>query len=88
MLLAEALAARKDVLVEVTTLRERLAAAVVRYEDQAGPTEEDPTDLIRDSRGSLDRLESLTVRINRTNNETQLAFDGRELNLMEAIALP
>ncbi len=35
----------------------------------------------------LDRYESLTVHINRTNNGTRLAFDGRELSLMEAIAL-
>jgi hypothetical protein len=85
MLLAEALAARKDALAEVSDLRDRIAAAVVRYEDQSDPAEA-PADLLGQLGGSLDRLESLTVRINRTNNETRLTFDGRDLSLMEAIA--
>jgi hypothetical protein len=86
MLLAEALAAKKDALKEVDDLRERLAAAAVRYEDQDAATE-DPADLVAKLDDALDRMESLTVRINRTNNETRLGFDGRELSIMEAVAL-
>ena len=86
MLLAEALAAKKDALKEVTDLRERLAAAAVRYEDQESATE-DPTELVAKLDDALDRFESLTVRINQTNNQTRLAFDGRELSIMEAVAL-
>ena len=85
MLLAEALAAKKD-FKEVDDLRERLAAAAVRYEDQDAATE-DPADLVAKLDDALDRMESLTVRINRTNNETRLGFDGRELSIMEAVAL-
>jgi SMC interacting uncharacterized protein involved in chromosome segregation len=85
MLLAEALAAKKDALKEVNDLRERLAAAAVRYEDQEAASE-DPTDLVAKLDHALDRLEGLTVRINKTNNEAQLAFDGRELSIMEAVA--
>ncbi len=85
MLLAEALAARKDALAEITELRERLAASVVRYEDQGAPVE-DPAHVVRKLGEALDQLESLSVRINRTNNETRLAFEGREFSVMEAIA--
>ena len=86
MLLAEALAARKDALTQIKNLGDRLTAAVLRYEDQSDPPER-PHDVVRELADSLDRLEVLTVRINRTNNETRLAFDGRDLTVMEAIAL-
>ena len=86
MLLAEALAARKDAVIEIEALRDRLAAAVVRYEDQAEPTEP-PGEVLAELAARLDRFESLSVRINRTNNATRLAFDERELSVMEAIAL-
>lgn len=86
MLLAEALAARKDALKEIDGLRERLTAAAVRYEDQ-DTLLEDPGELVDRLGERLDSLESLSVRINRTNNATSLAFDGRDLTIMEAIAL-
>jgi hypothetical protein len=86
MLLAEALAAKKDALKEVMDLRERLAAAAVRYEDQESATE-DPTELVAKLDDALDRVESLTVRINQANNQARVAFDGRELSIMEAVAL-
>jgi hypothetical protein len=86
MLLAEALAARKDAVAEINGLRDRLTAAVLRYEDEQAPAE-DPGALVEALGTSLDRFESLTVRINRTNNATRLAFDGRDLSIMEAVAL-
>ena len=86
MLLAEALASKKDALKEVTDLSERLAAAAVRYEDLDAATE-DPTELLTKLDTALDRLESLTVKINLTNNQARLAFDGRDLSIMEAVAL-
>jgi hypothetical protein len=85
MLLAEALASRKDALTEVEDLGGRLAAAVLRYEDQDTPREA-PDQVLASLTSALDRFESLSVAVNRTNNATRLAFDGRELNLMEAIA--
>lgn len=86
MLLAEALAARKDSIKEIEDLRDRLTASVVRYEDQDSPAD-DPETVANDLTRSLDRFQSLSVQINRTNNETLLRFEGREMNLMEAIAL-
>lgn len=86
MLLAEALAARKDAIAAIDAVRDRLAAAVVRYEDQETTTET-PAELVAELGRSLDRFEALTVRINLTNNATRFGFDGRELSVMEAIAL-
>ena len=86
MLLAEALATRKDTIKEIDDLTGRLSAAVVRYEDQANPVE-DAGEVLTALGRALDRLEALTVRINRANNETRLSFEGRELTVMEAIAL-
>ena len=86
MLLADALAARKDAITQIDDLRGRLTSAALRYEDQerAG---DDPADVVARLGATLDRFESLTVRINRTNNATRLTFDERDLSLMEAIAL-
>jgi hypothetical protein len=86
MLLAEALAARKDALAEISDLRDRLAAAVVRYEDETVPSEQ-PSDVVAGLTTALDRFEGLSIRINATNNQTNLSFDGRTLSVMEAIAL-
>src|SRR5262245_12806546 len=86
MLLAEALAAKKDALTELADLRGRLAAAAVRYEDQDAPTEY-PDVLLARMATTLDQIEDLSVRINRTNNEARVAFDGRDLTIMEAVAL-
>ena len=86
MLLAEALAARKDAIMEIDSLRDRLAAAALRYEDDQAPGEQ-PADLVGGLTTALDRFERLSVRINDTNNRTNLSFDGRKLSIMEAIAL-
>ena len=50
MLLAEALAARKDALKQIEDLRERIAAAAVRYEDQAAPIEDLERGVLADGR--------------------------------------
>ncbi len=86
MLLAEALAARKDSVKEIEALSARLKGSVVRYEDQDASVD-DPGNVLLALGRALDRLQELTVRINRTNNATRVAFDGRDLNLMEAIAM-
>jgi len=85
MLLAEALAARKDAIKEIDDLRDRLTASVLRYEDQDAPGD-DPNGILGQLADALDHFELLSIRINRTNNETQVAIDGRELSIMEAIA--
>jgi hypothetical protein len=86
MLLAEALAAKKDALTEANDLRDRLAAAVIQYEDQEKASE-DPATLVGKLSDALDRFERLTIQINKTNNETRLTFDGRDMSIMEAVAL-
>lgn len=86
MLLAEALAARKDAISEIDNLRDRLAAAALRYEDDDALGEQ-PAELVADLSTALDRFERLSVRINQTNNRTSISFDGGELSIMEAIAL-
>jgi hypothetical protein len=86
MLLAEALAARRDARDQFEDLSDRIAAAAVRYEDQDMPVG-DSTKLVGELTARLDTLESLVVRINRTNNGTRLRFDSRDLSIMEAIAL-
>lgn len=86
MLLAEALAARKDTTKEIDALAGRLKAAVLRYEDEGSPSD-DPAEVVAQLDRALHRFETLTVRINRANNSTRVTFDGRELSLMEAIAL-
>jgi hypothetical protein len=86
MLLAEALAARKDAISEIDALGHRLAAAALRYEDDDAAGEA-PTEIVSRLSNVLERFEALTVQINRTNSETHLAFDGRHLSVMEAIAL-
>ena len=62
MLLAEALAARKDTLKEIDGLRDRIAASAVRYEDQETPVES-PAELVDKLAERLDAFESLSVRI-------------------------
>ena len=59
MLLAEALAAKKDALQEIADLRERLAAAAVRYEDQGSATE-DPAELVATIASLTRRFKSAT----------------------------
>jgi len=86
MLLAEALAARKDAISEIDNLGNRLAAAALRYEDEDA-TGEPPAEIVSRLTNVLERFELLTVQINRTNSETSLSFDGRQLSVMEAIAL-
>jgi hypothetical protein len=81
MKLAEALLLRADMQKKALSLRQRIVDnAVVQQGDQP---HEDPSGLLKEAIGVLGELESLVVRINRTNLEMKLA-DGRTLT--EAIA--
>ena len=84
MLLAEGLAARKDALTQIRTLQDRIATAAVHLEDEK--PNEDARELQARLTQALDDFESLSVRINRTNNEAVVAFDGERLTLMQAVA--
>ena len=80
MKLAEALNQRADLQKRIAQLRERLSNNVkVQEGDQPA---EKPEDLFTDLDKSLKELESLIVRINRTNQET--TWEGKTLTEMIA----
>lgn len=91
MLLAEALAAHKDHLSAVNAMPSRLAAVAVCFEDAPEEEREEARRELAELEGAfaahLAEIERLTVAINRTNNATTVRFEGRELSLMEAVAL-
>ena len=80
MKLAEALNQRADLQRRIAQLRERLSNNVkVQEGDQPA---EKPEDLFKELDGCLKELESLIVRINRTNQET--VWEGKTLTEMIA----
>lgn len=85
MLLAEALASRKAALTKISALESRIAAAATSYEGE--DPEEDAGALLKELDALCDEFESLSTRINITNNDVTTKFDGREMSLMEAVAL-
>jgi len=70
MKLGEALTLRKQLLVAVGSLRERLKASALVQEGETPP--EDPSDLLREFDEIVVQLEGLIARINRTNLATTL----------------
>jgi len=84
MLLSEALADRKQALQDVASLEAQVTSAAVEYEDS--PSDEDPAALMQDLARAAERFAQLSVNINRTNNQTEIEFNGQTMTLMEAIA--
>lgn len=84
MLLAEALAARKDALEKIKELEDLLGSAMVRDEDERAY---DVAGLMTRFEARLTEYGELTTRINRTNNVATIRFEGRAYTLMEAVAL-
>lgn len=80
MKLAEGLLLRADLLKKIQHLLNRIRPVLI-VTDGKSP-QEDPTKLLAQLRKTNQDLESIIVRINKTNNETQL--DGA--SLMEALA--
>ena len=80
MKLAEALNQRADLQKRIAQLRERLSNNV-KVQEGDEPAEK-PEDLFKELEGALKELESLIVRINRTNQET--VWDGKTLTEMIA----
>jgi hypothetical protein len=70
MKLAEALGLRSDAQKRLEQLTSR-AAAVARYQEGEPPAE-DPAELVEQARATVDEIESLVRRINRTNAATEL----------------
>lgn len=81
MKLAEALIEKKDLQVRISDLQSRYTtAAVVETGEKA---DEDADELLKSLEGALERMETLTVNINTTNNQVQL---DENRTLMHAIA--
>ena len=80
MKLAEALNQRADLQKRIAQLRERLSNNV-KVQEGDEPAEK-PEDLFKELEGALKALESLIVRINRTNQET--VWEGKTLTEMIA----
>lgn len=85
MLLAEALAERKQALSEISSLTARIEAAAVVYED-AEQADVSVDELAKSLAKAIDTFGKLSTRINRTNNATTVKFERKERTIMEWIA--
>ncbi len=81
MKLAEALLLRSDLMKKIEQFQNRIRPVLIVSDDKK--PQEDPTKLIAQLRTAIQDLESLVIRINKTNNE--INFNG-EGSLMEALA--
>ncbi|MCX7550295.1 DIP1984 family protein [Xanthomarina sp. F2636L] len=81
MKLAEALLLRADLMKKIEHLQNRIRPVLIVSDDKK--PQEDPSKLLAQLRKAIQDLETLVIRINKTNNETQIKGEG---SLMEALA--
>lgn len=81
MKLAEGLLLRADLLKKIEHLQNRIRPVLIVSGDKL--PQEDPEKLLAQLRKAIQDLESLVIRINKTNNETYVEGEGL---LMEALA--
>lgn len=81
MKLAEGLLLRADLLKKIEHLQNRIKPVLIVSDDKL--PQEDPEKLLAQLRKAIHDLESIIVRINKTNNETPVEGEG---SLMEALA--
>ena len=81
MKLAEGLLLRADLLKKIEHLQNRIKPVLIVADDKL--PQEDPEKLLGQLRKAIRDLESIIVRINKTNNETHVEDEGF---LMEALA--
>lgn len=81
MKLAEGLLLRADLMKKIEHLQNRIRPVLVVSNDRT--PQEDPNKLLAQLRSAIQELETLVIRINKTNNETQVEGEGL---LMEALA--
>lgn len=81
MKLAEGLLLRADILKKIEHLQNRIRPVLIVSGDKL--PQEDPEKLLAQLRKAIQDLESLVIRINKTNNETYVEGEGL---LMEALA--
>ena len=80
MKLAEALLLRSDLMKKIEHIQNRIRPVLIVSDDKK--PQEDPTKLIAELRTAIQDLEILVIRINKTNNETNINGEG---SLMEAL---
>ncbi len=81
MKLAEGLLLRADLLKKIEHLQNRIRPVLIVSDDKT--PQEDPDELIAQLRKAIHDLETIIIRINKTNNETVIEGAG---TLMEALA--
>ena len=81
MKLAEGLLLRADLMKKIEHLQNRIRPVLIVSDDKI--PQEDPDKLLAQLRKAIQDLESVIIRINKTNNETQVEGQG---SLMEALA--
>ena len=74
MKLAEALLLRADLMKNLEHLQYRITPLLIVSDDRL--PQEDPAELMAQLRKTISDLESIIVRINKTNNETLVEGDG------------
>lgn len=79
--LAEGLLLRADLLKKIEHLQNRIRPVLIVSDDKQ--PQENPDKLLAQMRKAIQDLESIIVRINKTNNETLVEGEG---SLMEALA--
>ena len=80
MKLAEALLLRSDLMKKIEHIQNRIRPVLIVSDDKK--PQEDPTKLIAELRTAIQDLETLVIRINKTNNEININGEG---SLMEAL---
>ena len=80
MKLAEALLLRSDLMKKIEHIQNRIRPVLIVSDDKK--PQEDPTKLIAQLRTAIQELETLVIRINKTNNEININGEG---SLMEAL---
>ena len=81
MKLAEALLLRADLMKKIEQLQNRIGPVLIVSDDKK--PQEDPNKILAQLRTAIQDLESIIIRINKTNNETPVEGEG---TLMEALA--
>ena len=81
MKLAEALLLRADLMKKIEHLQNRITPVLIVSDDKL--PQEDPDKLMAQLRKAIQDLETLIIRINKTNNETYIEGEGF---IMEALA--
>jgi hypothetical protein len=88
MKLAEALAARKDIVSRISESTEDSATDIlVRDEDDPRASDVDPYEFLESLQAKYDEAARLSIAINETNNVTHIEYLSGTYSLMEAIAM-